>query len=189
LATLLNTSTTPITVEEYHSMTERGVLTRNDRVELLEGVILEKPRVNPPHRISTDATREALGRIVPLGWYVSSQTPITLSTSEPEPDVAVIRGKTRDYLHTHPGSGDVGLVVEIADSSADRDRILKKRIYAAAGIPWYWVLDVNKRTLETFSDPRAGDYTKRAIYNPGQSVELTLDGEPSGALAVSDLLP
>jgi Uma2 family endonuclease len=120
---------------------------------------------------------------------VSSQTPITLSTSEPEPDVAVIRGKTRDYVHSHPGAGDVGLVVEIADSSADRDRILKKRIYAAAGIPWYWVLDVNKRTLETFSDPRAGDYTKRAIHNPGQSVELTLDGEPSGALAVTDLLP
>jgi len=81
----------PISVEAYHEMAEKGILRSGDRVELLEGIIVEKPLVNPPHRISTHISRQALERVVPDGWYVDSQMPITLSRSELEPDVSVVR--------------------------------------------------------------------------------------------------
>lgn len=81
---------------------------------------------NPPHRAATKLTRNALEAIVPSGWYVDAQEPITLEDSEPEPDVVIVRGNTRDYLARHPGSQDLALVVEISDSTLERDRTSKK---------------------------------------------------------------
>src|SRR5262245_7749406 len=118
----------PLSVERYHAMIEKGILGRDDPVELLDGLIVQKVSKNPPHRTSTWATRKALERVVPAGWYVDEQNPITLASSEPEPDVSVIRGTSRDYSARHPGGADVGLVVEVADATLDRDRGLKKRI-------------------------------------------------------------
>ena len=88
---------------------------------------------------------------------MDSQEPITLPASGPEPDVAVIRGDSRDYFDRHPGAAEVGLIVEVAEASLDRDRVLKKQIYAAAAIPVYWLLDLNNRRLEAYSDPEGGD--------------------------------
>jgi Uma2 family endonuclease len=179
----------PVSVKTYHAMLDKGILNSGDRVELLDGIIVEKPVVNPPHRISTRLARQALDRVVPPGWYVDEQKPITLHTSEPEPDIAVIRGNTRDYFDRHPGAGDVGLAMEIADSSLDRDRIFKKRIYAAAGIPYYWLLNLNTRSLEVYSEPMDGEYTRRIVYKSSSSVEVLLDGKIAGTVRVRDLLP
>jgi Uma2 family endonuclease len=123
-------------VAQYHQMIRLGILTEDDPVELLEGWIIHKMPKNPPHRAATKLTRNALEEIVPEGWYVDAQEPITLLDSEPEPDVVVVRGNTRDYLDRHPGSQDLALVVEIADSTLERDRTSKKRLYARAGIPF-----------------------------------------------------
>ena len=178
-----------MTVEQYHTMIDQGILGPGDPVELLEGVIVQKMSKKPPHRIATHATRQALQRLVSKGWYVDTQEPITLEASEPEPDVSVIRGDTRDYSDRHPGPNDVGLIVEVADASLKRDRIVKKRIYATAGIPFYWVLDLTRRRLVVYSEPQGADYSRRVLYAPDQSVAVILDGRAVGNVAVSDLLP
>ncbi|MEG3875753.1 Uma2 family endonuclease [Microcoleus sp. herbarium7] len=121
-------------VAQYHQMIRLGILTDNDPVELLAGWVIQKMPKNPPHRAATKLTRNALEAIVPLGWYVDAQEPITLEDSEPEPDVVIVRGNTRDYLDRHPGSQDLALVVEISDSTLERDRTLKKTLYARAGM-------------------------------------------------------
>ena len=178
-----------VTVEQYHTMIERGILGPDDRVELLEGVIVQKMSKNPSHRIATRVSRLALERVIPSNWYVEAQEPITLQASEPEPDIAVIRGDTRMYPRRHPGIGDIGLVVEVSDSTLDRDRIMKKRIYATAGIPFYWLLDLNRRKLEVYSEPRASEYAQTAEYAEHDTIPVILDGVPAGTVRVSDLLP
>jgi Uma2 family endonuclease len=178
-----------VTVGQYHAMTNNGILGPDHPVELLEDVLVRKIPKNPPHRIATRATRQALDAVVPNGRYVDEQEPLTPDTSEPEPDVAVIRGATRDYANRHPGPGDVGLVVEIADAALDRDRIVKKKIYAAAGIPCYWLIDVNRRRLEVYSDPTGFDYVRSATYEEHERVVVLMDGAQAGSVLVSDLLP
>jgi hypothetical protein len=101
----------PISVAAYHDMIDKGILKSDDPVELLEGVIVQKMGKNPPHRIATRATRLALERSIPTGWYVDTQEPITTDSSEPEPDVAVLRGDSRDYPDRHPGAGAGALQV------------------------------------------------------------------------------
>lgn len=178
-----------LSVEQYHTMVAQGVISADDPVELLEGLLVRKMGKNPGHRIATKLVAESLEAVVPKGWYVERQEPITLVDSEPEPDVAVIRGNTRDYRHRHPGADAVSLIVEIADSSITRDATLKKRIYANAGIPQYWILDLNTRRLEVHSDPRDGAYTQAAVYNAEASAPVVLDRQECGKVAVSALLP
>jgi Uma2 family endonuclease len=179
----------PISVETYHEMAEKGILHSGDPVELLEGIIVQKPVKGPPHVFSNRAARLALERMIPAGWFVRVQDPITLATSEPEPDIAVIRGDPRDYLKRHPGPDEIGLVMEIADSSLERDSILKKRVYAAAGISYYWLLNLKARWLEVYSVPQGNEYTRREIHRPEQTVDVVLDGKIVGAVRVVDLLP
>jgi Uma2 family endonuclease len=178
----------PLSVVQYHAMIDKGILGPDDPVELLEGIIVQKMAKNPPHRIATRAVRLTLERTIPAGWYVDEQEPITLESSEPEPDVAVIRGDSRDYADRHPAAQDVALVVEVSDTTLDRDRILKKRIYATAGIPVYWVLDVGSRRLEAYSQPRGGDYHQCTIYRADDHVPVVLPGF-EGGVRVADLLP
>src|SRR5439155_21803197 len=106
-----------LSVEQYHEMARAGILTKDDRVELLEGWLVAKMTKHPPHVIATGLIHDALRVIVPDGWYVSKEDPVTTLDSEPEPDLAVIRGTRRDYRDHHPGPLDVVLVVEVADTS------------------------------------------------------------------------
>ena len=85
-----------LSVEQYHEMIDAGILDEDDPVELLEGWLIPKMPKNPPHSFTTDLTREALAGLLPTGWYVRGQEPITTEDSEPESDVAVIRGDRRD---------------------------------------------------------------------------------------------
>lgn len=179
----------PITVDIYHAMAELGILKSGDPIELLEGVIVQKPLKNPPHRFSNRAAGQALERIIPPRWYVDYQAPITLSRSEPEPDVVVIRGTSRKFLRRHPNPEDVGLVVEVSDTSLERDRILKKRIYAEAGIPWYWLLNLKSRILEVYSEPKGSDYARHEVFKSRQTVNVVLDGKIAGTIRVSEMLP
>jgi Uma2 family endonuclease len=111
-------------------MIRATILTPDDPVEMLAGWLVYKMPKKPANRISTGLTQEALERVVPSGWYVDSQEPITLSDSEPEPDVIVLRGETRQYRDRHPGARNVALIVEVADSTIERDRGVKRAVYA-----------------------------------------------------------
>ncbi len=178
-----------ISVEGYHILIERGIIGPDDKLELLDGVIVEKMPEKPPHTYATDAAQDALRAVLPAGWILRVQHPITLQTSEPEPDLAVARGVRRDYTNRHPGPGDLALIVEAADSSLNRDHNVKRRIYAGAGIPYYWLLDLNGRRLEIYSNPRNGDYGRADFYGPGDSAPVILDGVEVGFVSVSALLP
>jgi Uma2 family endonuclease len=177
------------TVAQYHRMVQLGILTEDDPVELLAGWLVQKMTKNPPHRVATRLVRDALEAIVPDGWYVETQEPITLAESEPEPDVAIILGNTRDYLDRHPGATEVALVVEVSDSTLERDRTLKQTIYAQAGIPIYWIVNLSDRTLEIYSNPDStGTYRTQQSIAEG-AIAVTIAGQTIGNVEVKQLLP
>ncbi len=178
------------TVDEYHRMIEAGILSENDRVELLDGWILEMSPIGPPHATSVSLVAAALQDVLPVGWHLRTQAPITLENGEPEPDVTIVRGGIRDYVTHHPSATDVALLVEVADASIQYDRLQKRSQYAAAGIPEYWIVNLIDRRLEVFRDPApGGDYQVTKNIAADGVVELIIDGRPISPLAVADLLP
>ena len=182
-----------LSVAQYHEMIRTGILTADDPVELLAGWLIYKMPKNPRHRIATRLAQQALEAVVPAGWYVDAQEPITLNDSEPEPDVMIVRGETRDYRDRHPGPEDVALIVEVADSTLERDRGVKRLVYARAGVPVYWIINVLERVLEVYYDPSGpaenADYRQRRAYESSDSVPLMIDALEVGTVAVRDLLP
>jgi Uma2 family endonuclease len=182
-----------LTVEQYHEMTGAGILVEGDPIELLEGWLVRKVTKYPPHMLSAGCTLDALAAVVGTPWHVRAEGPIVTRDSEPEPDVSVVRGQRRDYARRHPGPEDVALLVEVADTSLERDRGWKKRIYAAAEIPVYWIVNLADRQVEVFAGPSGPgdepDYGTRQVFLPGDQVPVVLDGNEVGRIAVDDLLP
>ncbi|PDW01025.1 Uma2 family endonuclease [Candidatus Viridilinea mediisalina] len=180
-------------VAQYHAMVQAGILTEDDPVELLEGWLVPKMPKNPPHRVCTQTTRELLAQMVPSGWYVDDQEPITTEDSEPEPDIVIVRGQRRDYLERHPKAQEVALVVEVADATLQRDRTSKKRIYARAGIPIYWLINLVDRHVEVYTKPMShltvADYAEQQIYLPHDQLVVVLHEQVLGMVPVSDMLP
>lgn len=141
------------TREEYHKLAETGVLREDERVELIEGEIIEMAPVGPEHVAETHGLYDRIRRLFSKGYCVRMQSPLALGESEPEPDLAVVSGKLSDYLHSHPTTAV--LVIEIAQSSLQYDREVKSSLYAKAGIPEYWIIDLENRRLEVYRDPVA----------------------------------
>ncbi len=182
-----------ITVDEYHRMIAAGILTDEDKVELLEGsVVLKMPR-NPPHDSAMDLIDELLPPAMPAGWFVRIQRTITLSESEPEPDYAAVRGTRRSFATRHPLSAEIGLLIEVADSSLQRDRQDKVRIYGRESIPCFWIINIPDSQVEVYTGPSGATatpgYGQRQDYHLGDSVPLILDGVIVTRFAVRDLLP
>lgn len=177
-------------VEEYHRLILDGYFGEDERVELLEGWIVPKMTRNPAHDVAIDLAQEVLRGLVPEGWRVRGQSAVTMPDSEPEPDLAVVRGRARDYRDRHPGPDDMALVVEVADSSLGRDRGLKRKIYARAGVPAYWIVNLVDRTVEVYSEPEeSGAYRQRRDYRAGERLPVVLDGQVVGEVDPEALLP
>ncbi len=182
-------------LDQYHRAGSEGILTTYDRVELLGGRLVVKPKMNPPHRISTFAVRTALEGVVPEGWYVDQQAAVSLplSDTEPEPDVQVTRGHPRDYADRHPGPADVALLVEVSDATVSLDRGYQKRLYATDGVPVYWIVNIPKRRVEVYDEPSGPterpDYASRRDYGPGERIPVVIEGREVGTVGASDLLP
>ena len=179
-----------ISIERYHRMIQTGVLTADDQVELLEGLLVAKINKSPRHCATGRLVRLALEAVIPTGWFVDTQDPITLSDSEPEPDVSVTNVNRIELLDRHPGPDQVAMVVEISDTSLARDRDTKRRIYALAGIPVYWIVNLVDACVEVSWSPddQAG-YVRRDQYRQGDAVPVILDGHEVARIAVADLLP
>jgi Uma2 family endonuclease len=182
-----------LSIEQYHAIIQAGILTDDDSVELLEGWLVFKMPKNPPHRATTRLVRTALENLLPAGWYVDSQEPITLSNSEPEPDIVVVRGDTRQYLDRHPGAEDIALIIEVSDTTLQRDRTVKKRIYARAGISIYWIVNLVEEQVEVYSQPlvevEQPDYSQRLDFGRSAVIPIIIEGIEIGAIAVDALLP
>jgi Uma2 family endonuclease len=198
VATRLEPETVPadllvrrFTVDEYHRMIEAGIITPEHRVELLEGWIVEKMGQNPPHSGVVRRLNRFLSKVLPDDFLISGQLPVTLKTSEPEPDYTIIRGPDDRYDSRHPGADDVLLVIEVSNASLAKDRGTKARIYAKAGIPEYWIFNVADRTVEAYTEPRAGrapHYKKLTTYDRTEKLPLILDGNKIADLPLPELL-
>jgi Uma2 family endonuclease len=182
-----------LSVERYHALIRAGILTEDDKVELLEGELVKRRRKTPPHRFATSMARHLLDEFLIEGWFVESHGAMTTFDSEPEPDVMVIRGDIRHYPDRHPSPDEVPLVVEVADATLRRDRDRKKRVYARAAVAVYWIVNLVDRQVEVYTDPTGPaekpDYRQRADYAPGAAVPVVIAGREVARLAVADLLP
>ena len=179
-----------MSIDRYHALTRAGAFTEHDGVELLEGVVVEKMSKNPPHRLTTRKCDLLLSSLPLHGWHVQNQEPITLHNSEPEPDVAIIRGQLSDYTQRHPSIGEIALVVEVADTSLVTDRY-KGRLYAAAGIPFYWLINLVERCVEVMSDPLSVDgqatYTRCVIHQLTDPLQVFIDDRLVGSIQTEEL--
>jgi len=152
----LNTPVAPplplrrFSVEQYHQLGEMGVLTPEDRVELLEGWIVEKMNQRPIHGFMVRILNEFFLRELPEGWLCQCQLPITSERSEPEPDIAIVQGQHADFRNRHPSGADCRLVIEVADTSLERDRA-KADIYRTAGVQEYWIVNVSDQCFERYA--------------------------------------
>jgi Putative restriction endonuclease len=182
-----------LSVEQYHAMAAAGILSEDDPVELLEDWLVQKMTKNPPHVVATGLVRRALEQLLPSGWYIAVQDPISVADSDPEPALAVVRGDVRDYLDRHPGPKDVALVVEVAETSLKQDRELKQRLYARASITVYWIVNLVEQQIEVYSDPTGPvvepTYGQRHDYGAADTIPVVIGGNEVGGLPVRELLP
>jgi Uma2 family endonuclease len=171
---------------EYDRMVEAAVFQPEARLELVEGEIVNMTPQGSFHSTITQLLNEALRDVFGKGFTVRVQMPLAVDDhSEPEPDIAVVKGAPRDYLNAHPLTAL--LVVEVADTTLGFDRIRKKRVYARNGIRDYWVVDVKAERLEVYRDPLGDDYASKATYGRGDRIQPL--AVPGSYLEVTDLLP
>lgn len=166
-------------------MVEAGVF-RDSRVELIDGVIYDMTPQNSWHATGVRKAQKALEDVFSAGYDVRSQMPLDLGfKSMPEPDVSVVPGDPDDYTASHPTTAL--LVVEVTDSSLHHDRKRKKDLYARAGIPDYWILNLPLDAVEAFRDPQGGLYRTKLGFRRGERISPV--SRPDLSIAVEDLLP
>jgi Uma2 family endonuclease len=165
------------TREEYERMAAAGCFGPVQRVELIEGIVYDMPPQSPYHASSVTGVQETLRPVFSSGYTLRVQMPLTLDElSAPEPDVAVVAGSRHDYLTAHPRTAV--LVVEVADASLAHDRNRKALLYARAGIPEYWLVDLTRRALEVYREPSTEGYRSRAVLGVGATVSPWLVRKP-----------
>ena len=175
-----------MTVDEY----ERIADALDAPVELIDGYLVERTDMNPPHVLVTERLRRRLDRLVGQGWFVREDKPVRIPDfDEPRPDLAVMRGDPETYDDHHPGPEDVALLVEVSPASLDRDQGSKWLAYARSGIPVYWIVNLVDRRVEVYTDPGPAGYGSRVDFPPGQDVPVVIAGVEVGRIAVADLLP
>lgn len=177
-----------ITVEEYDAMIENGVFDEDDRVELLNGAIVDKMPKGTKHSSANDRINKIFYKNFSEKVIIRNQNPIWLDEfSEPEPDLVLAKPKADEYENSHPTPEEILLIVEIADSTLNYDRNSKGAAYARAGIKQYLLLNVQEKTLEDYREPSADGFQSKQTYRSGQSFNLV--AFPETALAVKDFLP
>ena len=187
MSLLDNSERRRFTAEEVGRMVEVGILDEDEPLELLDGELIVMTPQSPVHAMTAEKVRRLLERAYGPGYHTRTHSPLAAGpTSLPEPDISVCRGAVEDYGDRHPSGQDVELVVEIATTSRLVDRA-KAPIYALAGVPTYWLLDIPNRRLEVRSDPRlTGEYLVAGVLDASGEVEIPGTGQ---RIAVVRLLP
>ena len=190
----LNTDPKPYrwTREEYYKLGEIDFFA-DKRVELIEGAVIEMSPIYSPHATLVTIVQELMSEIFGKGWAVRIQQPLGLGTdSDPQPDIAVVAGKARDFMNAHPTSA--ALVVEVAVSSLAYDRKQKASLYAKAGIKDYWIINAEDKQLEVYRRPIADEngiygfiYAQTLLFKKGDVVKPL--AKPKAIIVVANLLP
>ena len=175
------------TVDEYHRMAEAGVFHEDDRVELIDGQVVEMTPIGPRHAVCVDRLNGLLARLVGDSAIVRVQSPVVLGQrAEPEPDVTLLRPPFERYQEVHPGPAEIMLVIEVADTSVEHDRDVKIPLYARGGVPEVWLVDLSAHRIEVYRDPAGGGYADVTSVSPGET--LTPLEVPSATLSVDRIL-
>lgn len=175
------------TVAEYHRMAEAGILGEDDRVELLEGEIVEMSPIGSRHAGCVMRLNQLLSRQVGQGILVNIQNPIRMGEhSEPQPDLTLLRPRPDFYAQAHPGPADVLLLIEVAETSADSDRAVKLPLYARSGISEVWLVDLAEERVEVHRHPSPGGYQESRTVQRGE--RLAPQALPALDLAVEAVL-
>lgn len=181
------------TREEYYKMADAGVFHPEERVELIGGRIVTMSPQNSPHATCLILVSDVLRAIFASGYVIRIQLPLDLSSSsQPEPDIAVVLGRTRDYARAHPTTAL--LVVEVSESTVRFDRDEKASLYASASIPEYWIVNLRTQRLEVYRDPAPmpGEpygygYLSNSQFVLGDTVAPLANSH--GVIQIADLLP
>lgn len=174
-------------VNEYYRMAEAGVLTENDRVELIEGEIIQMCPIGSRHAACVRRAGDLLIRLLAKVVIVSVQNPVQINEySEPLPDIALLKPRDDFYSRAHPVPEDILLVIEMADTSVDYDRNIKMPLYAKAGIPEAWLVNLPKDIIEVYTEPFNGSYQKCRLVSRGET--LTTKMLANLTLNVDDIL-
>ena len=173
-----------LSVHDFHRMGEAGILAGDDRIELIDGGLIDMAPIGSAHagmvmHLNQRLTRALAGRAI-----VSPQNPVRLDErSEPQPDIAILRNRRDSYQESHPGPSDVLLVIEIADSSLDYDRDVKVPLYARHGVPEVWLVDLNARHVGIYRRPDGGAYREVLRLGDAETVAPALLSDLSISLA------
>ncbi|MBI2760427.1 MAG: Uma2 family endonuclease [Chloroflexi bacterium] len=176
------------TFDDYHRMAQAGILNEDDRVELIRGEVIDVPPIGPDHAWSVDALSATFHAQLGARAVVHTQNPVRLpDNSEPEPDVTLLLPPLDRYRGRIPVAADTLLVIEVADTTLGYDRYTKAALYAAAGVPEYWVVNINGRQVEVMHDPQDGEYQQVALHN--EDAVLSPRAFPDVTVRVGDILP
>lgn len=176
------------TVDDYHRMIATQILIAENKVELLEGQIIEMSPQLPPHSATTQVASDYLRELLAGKATIRVQLPVTVRpNSEPEPDIAVVRINPQRYVNSHPIPDDIFLLVEVADSTLSKDRNQKSRTYAKAKIPEYWVLDVISQQVYVFREPGKDGYGQESVLDVDTT--LSLVAFPEIEVEIKQLFP
>lgn len=175
------------TADDYQRMGRVGILSEDDRVELIAGEIVAMTPIGPRHNAAVNRATRAMMAAVGDKAIVQVQGSVRLDLyHEPQPDLVLLRPQADDYASRLPGPKDILLIVEVADSSSDYDRNVKSRVYAEAGIGEYWLADLAENAVFVYSGPQGGAYVSLAQHHPGQSIAP--QALPDAVVAVQMLL-
>lgn len=161
-----------LTVDEYHKMAEVGIFDEDDRVELINGEIIEMSPIGSIHTSRVKRIMRLFHSMPNVEKYlVSVQDPIFLGKySEPEPDLAILHFRADFYEEKHPEPKDILLVIEVSDTSLGYDREVKKPLFAAAAIPELWIVNIEDEQVEVYTNPANGNYTSRQDFKRGETI-------------------
>ncbi len=176
-------------VDEFHEVFSSAKL-RSQRPYLVRGVVWEQGEINPPHAFYLDIANEVLRKVFTEGYRVRVQSALVLSQeTDPEPDIAIVRGNVMDFRFVHPITAE--LVVEVSDTTIFEDQTTKAVLYAAAGIAEYWIVDINDNRLLVMRDPQvieAGGSAYRSVQELRAGSTINPLAAPDVTIAVADLL-
>jgi Uma2 family endonuclease len=175
-------------VDDYHRMAEAGILLEDDRVELIEGELIEMAAIGNRHNAAVDRLTELFVERLQRRAIVRVQGSVRLNErNEPQPDLVILRRRDDFYENAPAGPGDTLLVVEVADSSLDFDREIKAPLYARNGVHEFWLVDLEARMVTAFREPTASGYQSAVAARPGESVAPS--ALPDVSIAVEEVMP
>lgn len=166
------------TVEQYHKMVDSGILKEDDRVELIRGEIIEMSPIGTKHAACVRRLHNLLVLKLQGRAIVDSQNPVVLSdTSEPQPDVALLKPRDDFYASTHPHPQDIYLLIEVADTTVKYDEEVKIPLYAEEGIMEVWLVDIKEESIEVYREPAAGGYQNVRKFVAGENLSIGVFGD------------